>query len=337
MKAEYSKCGFNCAACPSYRKNLRTKKDRQRCSDGWFEYFGFRLTPQKLRRCDGCQSEKKDAVRYVNCTIRKCAVMNGIENCARCTEFENCRRRYEVIPCHYTREKVERALGVSVPEKDYRAFIEPFENCRHLDGIRRSVGRKDTVRPKEIRAKTAIVAFPEDMKGAPKQKRDLRRLHAVLSSIISIRGKTFAQHEIMRKRRARYFMHLLWVFGLYGEHGTAGGRHLLLDASVHESEKLEGNYARVQAYLKMLRKLGVKVAILKLPGGTKGGKGMLTPTGWLRGEGWKMKMVFADGVGGGALLKALQAFTGTLDRVHGTDGYRRFLKADMTVFKKEGK
>ena len=45
-----AKCGNNCARCPSYKANMISAEDRQRCSDGWYQYHGFRYSAEKLLR-----------------------------------------------------------------------------------------------------------------------------------------------------------------------------------------------------------------------------------------------------------------------------------------------
>ena len=81
-------CGCNCSRCPTYKENLQTSENRMRCSRGWQEYLGIHLSPGKIRLCDGCQvPDEERNVYYLNCTVRKCAQENGIENCAYCSLY----------------------------------------------------------------------------------------------------------------------------------------------------------------------------------------------------------------------------------------------------------
>ena len=88
MNINIAKCGCDCFNCPTYKENIKTIENRKKCSAGWAKYLDLKLSPEKLRACDGCSipdTERK--TYYLNCIIRKCAMTNGIENCAYCTVF----------------------------------------------------------------------------------------------------------------------------------------------------------------------------------------------------------------------------------------------------------
>jgi len=88
MEANLAKCGCDCINCPTYKENIRTMENRKICSAGWEKYVGIKLSPEKLRACDGCSVlDEKRKTYYLNCKIRKCAIINGIENCAFCKGF----------------------------------------------------------------------------------------------------------------------------------------------------------------------------------------------------------------------------------------------------------
>lgn len=85
-----ARCGINCRFCPSYREHVRTDEDKQRCSDVWAKFLGFRVEPDAIRACDGCAR----SVYYggggadgADCAIRKCATSNGARTCARCSAY----------------------------------------------------------------------------------------------------------------------------------------------------------------------------------------------------------------------------------------------------------
>ena len=88
MKNNIAKCGCDCYNCSTYKENIRTNEDGNKCSAGWEKFLDIKLSPEKLRLCDGCSvpdSERK--TYYLNCKIRKCAMINEIENCAFCAGF----------------------------------------------------------------------------------------------------------------------------------------------------------------------------------------------------------------------------------------------------------
>ena len=121
-----AKCGFDCGRCASYKENLRTEADRKRCSDGWHKHFGFRITAEKLVRCEGCLiSSYRNPVRYLKtgCRIRRCAVKNGVENCAYCSVYP-C-QDVRTHSAYIDREKIAAQLGAPIAEEDYLALFEP--------------------------------------------------------------------------------------------------------------------------------------------------------------------------------------------------------------------
>jgi hypothetical protein len=157
MKDLFSKCGCNCGRCPSYKENLQADEDRQRCSDGWYKYLGFRLSPGKLRLCDGCQTpDDENPVRYQNCYVRRCAVRNGVETCAHCSGYP-CEDVPKVSLSTDARKRTAARLGTPIPEEDYLAFIEPYEGLKHLDEIRASLAPEDIVEMARVSVKPRIV------------------------------------------------------------------------------------------------------------------------------------------------------------------------------------
>ena len=49
MKEILSRCGYRCDLCLAYRPHIEAyPEDRQRLSDGWFKYFGFRIPPEEI-------------------------------------------------------------------------------------------------------------------------------------------------------------------------------------------------------------------------------------------------------------------------------------------------
>lgn len=43
MTEVLARCGYRCDLCPAYHDNVSSDADRQRTSDGWHKYFGFRV------------------------------------------------------------------------------------------------------------------------------------------------------------------------------------------------------------------------------------------------------------------------------------------------------
>ena len=85
-----SRCGINCRFCPSYRDHIKTDADKQRCSDIWFKFLGFRVEPATIRPCDGCATSVYygvDGADAPDCAIRTCATSNSVTTCAHCSAY----------------------------------------------------------------------------------------------------------------------------------------------------------------------------------------------------------------------------------------------------------
>lgn len=324
MKDLFAKCGNNCGRCPSYKENLKTDEDRQRCSDGWEKYLGFRLSPGKLRLCDGCQApDDENPVRYQNCYVRRCAVKNSVETCAHCSAYPQCEDVGMVSLSADAREKIAARLGIPIPEEDYLTFIEPYENLKHLEDIHGSLGAEEMVEPtKPPPFKPKTVDFPEDPPVSKEERSGFKALHQLIRTINTVDADTYVMQERLKKRR-QYFLKLLWTFGLLGESEEEGGLHLVLDGDIYLDQKLAGHYSTVNRYFRSLEGYGVHCEHIPLG------------EGWLRkgGKGWLMKMTFDDEAGGVATLKALRRYIAKLNEEYGKRAFRYFSKGDMRVLR----
>ena len=132
MTALIGRCGYRCDLCPAYRENIRTPRDQQRASDGWFKYYGFRIPPEAIQ-CDGCLDMRPDAKRIdCDCKVRSCTLERGFDTCAECEQYP-CELLKEKIVC---RQWVENRAGGSLPEEDYETFVMPYESNKVLDRMR---------------------------------------------------------------------------------------------------------------------------------------------------------------------------------------------------------
>ncbi|MDY7079349.1 MAG: DUF3795 domain-containing protein [Chloroflexota bacterium] len=329
MKDIFAPCGINCGHCPSYRDNLLTNDDRQRCSDGWYKYHGFRLSPAKLVCCDGCPVPvEENPVRYFKrgCNVRKCAVFNGIESCARCSAYlcEDVQRYFTWAD---DREKHIAQLEAPLPEEDHFFFIEAFDHRKHLDAIRASLALEDIVEMKAVSTKPRLVAFPDDLPFTEKEMVGFEALHRLIGAIDAVDGVSYARQLVLKKRR-RDLLKILWGFGRFGELEEEDGAHLVMDSETYLAQKIHSGYSTVKDYFKVLGEHGVHCEHVPLVE-----QGWLTPTGALRKGGWFIKMSFGDDAEGVSALKALQSYTARLDKEHGKGAFRYFSKADMRVLR----
>jgi hypothetical protein len=326
MKNLFSKCGCNCGRCPSFKENLQTDEDRQRCSDGWYRYLGFRLSSEKLRLCDGCQTpDDENPVRYQSCYVRRCAVRNGVETCAYCSAYP-CEDVPRVSLPADAREGITARLGTPIPEEDYLTFIEPYEGVKHLDEMRASLAPEDVVEMVRVSAKPGIVGFPDDLPCSENEKSAFEILHRLLAAPGTADGVSYARQAALQKRR-RHLLKLLWAFGRFGKlKKEEGGPHLVIDGETYLAQRIHSSYARVKDYLEVLGEHGVHCSHVPLEE-----EGWLTPGGALRKGGWCMEMSFDDEAGGVLALKALQSYATRLDEKYGKTAFRYFSKADMRV------
>ena len=145
MNISTGKCGCDCTHCPTYKENLKTREDRQRCSSGWKQYLDIKLSPEKLRACDGCSvPDAGRKVYYLNCIIRKCAMINEIANCEYCSGFP-CMELMKVhsLQSITGREEYIRQKGKEISEKDYMLLIDPYAGLARLKKIRETLTEKD--------------------------------------------------------------------------------------------------------------------------------------------------------------------------------------------------
>jgi hypothetical protein len=327
---------MRCNRCPGYRENVKTAEARQRTSDGWHKYLGFRLGPEKIY-CDGCQAPDKENPRRLlrGCTIRKCAIINGVETCAHCSKY----------PCedvkalnHINRETTEGRLGSKIPEEDYLTFLEPYENVRHLNEIHSSLGPKDILEAKVSSTKPRVEDFPGTLRLSMEEISAFRALHQLLSNLASITGDTYARQVALEKTR-QYLLRLLWVFGTYGVLKKEDDLNLVVDSETYSAQMRQApafsSYPRMLSRIKLLQEHGVLCKHVPLAKEKCGKDGWLTPTGALRKKGWLLKTSFENKVGGAPALRALKIYVQKLDNDYGKRAFSYFSKVDMHILSNE--
>jgi hypothetical protein len=335
----YARCGNHCGRCPSFRQNLVTDEDRRRCSDGWLKYHGFRYSPEKLLRCDGCQApDDEKPVRYINCLIRRCALQNGAETCAHCAVYP-CEELLSRIPAADWRDRIVARMGTPIPEEDDLAFVAPYECLRNLDALRASLDPEDIVEPSRLTARFRTVDLPSDLPLSQEERSATRALHRLLAALNAPAGSVpYAQREVLKQRRSQ-LLKLLWLFGLLGElEGGEGVRpHLVVDSQGYFTLKLHSDFSTLKGCLEALRGYGVEGEIVPLVE-----EGWLTPTGALRkqagrkgGPVWLIRLSFDEQAGGERALAALRNYATRLDEAYGKGAYRRFAQADMRSLREE--
>jgi hypothetical protein len=113
-----ARCGYRCDLCPAYCGNIKSEADRQKVSDGWFKYGGFRVKPEEIN-CQGCTDGNKTLDSA--CPVLPCVKSKNIRNCGYCPE----------MPCENLKTRMnffENRLGETsdIPADDFNIFIKPY-------------------------------------------------------------------------------------------------------------------------------------------------------------------------------------------------------------------
>jgi hypothetical protein len=331
MNEIFAKCGCNCHQCPTYKNNLQTIEDRKRCSWGWQKYLNIKLSPEKLRLCDGCSILNANRkVYYLNCLVRKCAINNAIENCAHCSAYTS----QEVLNVHNlqkpdAKQRIEERIGAVIPEDDYLAFVEPYEGIKHLNQIRSTLGSDDIVEIKKFSVQPKMVPFPHVLPLAKDEISTYQSLHQIFTSLAVSNNVSYARKLILEKNR-KQLLKISWAVGQYGKLKDDDGSHLILSSEIYADQKISSYYSKVQEYFRLFEKYGVHCEVLP-----QKEKGWLTPTGALRTTGWLMKLSFDEKLGGSLTVKALKNYATKLDEKYGKNAFRYFSKGDMRILTTE--
>jgi hypothetical protein len=334
MDEMIAKCGCNCSKCPTYKNNLQTPEDRKRCSWGWEEYLNIRLSPEKLRLCDGCQvPDNQRKVYYLNCIVRKCAQSSGITNCAFCSVYP-CG---EVKHLHITfveniREMTAERIGREIPDKDYFDFIQPYEGIKKLDTIRKTLARNEMKEPKKFHLKSKMKGFPDKLLHSEKDGSIYKSLYDLLARINGlVQDVPFAKREALKRKRP-YLNLLLWTFGLYGTFRKRDDTSLTIDSKDYGNQKNQRVYSKLKDYFEIFKVYGAHFELIPLD------EKWLTSSGGLQIKlgrkeipAWIMTLSFDSNLSGKKGLIALQSYAKKLLAKYGEKSIDYFSKSDMEV------
>ena len=133
MEPLLSFCGMRCDLCLAFLPNLtKHPENRQILSDGWHEYFGFRIPPEEIH-CHGCR-DTANLTLDEDCPVRPCVIAKELENCAQCEDMI-CEKLQERLVDF---EQMQREYGRPIPPADRTRFIFPYENANRLEKLRKS-------------------------------------------------------------------------------------------------------------------------------------------------------------------------------------------------------
>ncbi|UCD92454.1 MAG: hypothetical protein JSV43_00535 [Methanobacteriota archaeon] len=178
-----------------------------------------------------------------------------------------------------------------------------------------------------------IVDFPEDLPFSKTEADAFKKVHGLLSKIISPSAETYAK-QLSLKRRRPHTMGLLWIMGLYGK-SKKERAELVLDS---KSQGVRAEYG----WLVRKRDNTLYQTIAQCFGILKGHgvRGEFLPSK----KDWKIRLTFNKKAGGKATLKALKNYAKKLVDKHGEPTYKGssrfkgkayslFAKADMRILR----
>jgi len=322
MTDAVAKCGCNCFNCPTYRDNINSLENRSRCSAGWEKYLNIKLSPEKLRACDGCSiADSARNVYYLNCKIRKCAIINNLDNCAFCSEFP-CDELLEVHSVQKITNRTEfvKRTGKEISEYDYKLFIEPYTGLKHLREIRKTLSTKDYKEYKKFSPKIKFSQFDVD---SPRQE-CLKTIYSILTTIGIEYDISFARLQTLKYKREQ-LVKILWVLGCYGKY-IKNHRYVELDGKTFLSHKMRGMYKQLIEYFDELKQYDIYCEIIPMVK-----KGWLTPMGGLRKDGWKVRFEFRNKSNEIDTLTTFMEYIQKLVQRYGQNAFKRFNKADLSI------
>jgi hypothetical protein len=318
------KCGCICEICPLYKENLLTDEDKKNASIGCGKYLNWNPTPEKLKKCWGCQSD--EGFKYLpKCNMRMCAFHNEVENCAYCSSF----------PCEdtqrFSRELVETRLGESVPEEDYLKFIKPWEGAKNLEEIRNTLSENDIIEMRPKSANLRIVKFPEELNCSKKQKTAFRTLYEIIQKIEPLKNLSYARLEV-RKEVRKYLIKLLQSFGTNGKLVKDQDKEYLeIDSETYFKDmkgiRFYSSLEGVGHRLEIFENNGINIELFP----EKSLDDIITPTKALRKKGWKMRLSYGEEKLKLTNVKTLQEYAKKLNEEYGKKSYTYFSKADMRI------
>ena len=321
MTNNIAKCGCDCFNCPTYRDNIKTIDERKICSSGWEKFLNIKLSPEKLRECDGCSvSDNKRKIYYLNCKIRKCAIINEIDNCAYCKGYpcDELLKAHSVQKINSKQEFIEKTRK-EISDSDYFKFIEPYTGLGHLNKIRQSLSPKDF---KDFKKYSSNIKFAKIDSLSEKQK-SIQIIYSLLTKICIEHDISYARLQTNEKKR-KQLIKIIWTLALYGN--FVDDNTLELDCKTFMSQKIQGMYNILTGYLDDLKSYDIHCGIIPLVD-----KGWLTPMGGLRKEGWKFTFKLGESLNGADTLRTLNDIVTTLNDRFGNRAFNKFDKAEINI------
>ena len=104
----FSKCGMRCDLCLIFRPNVEKEDRRAEICKVWQKMWGGAHFDPATLICDGCISDREDAVFFTPiCEIRNCVTDQGLEHCGYCDRYP-C----GIFPAEPTQEETRHKIEV---------------------------------------------------------------------------------------------------------------------------------------------------------------------------------------------------------------------------------
>ena len=133
MKEVLARCGMRCDLCASWQENIQRQDDRQAMAAVWKKYRNMDVNPAEMI-CPGCHNLPVDC----GCPILPCVADKGVEHCGQCDDypcgkFDGCRG--------LTMEAAAEIAGDAFSAKEYRKYLQAYDNGTRLDELRLDTNR----------------------------------------------------------------------------------------------------------------------------------------------------------------------------------------------------
>ena len=341
-----ARCGVACNLCP-WSKTVQDSMAPREYEDfkiGCKEIIGF--APSKsFQNCIGCMTPdekipKGSPIPLKSCKVRKCTILNGIDNCSYCSRFP-CGRFIKYRASEWNRENTEKKIKRNLSDSEYETYIKCWEAENRLVEFKEKLNPDQIVDPKLMSPlKNNIKKFPDKLQVSTEKRKTLKKIYNLIFEITtSTHGLTdtdiFIQQEAL-KSQINEIMRFLWILGAYS---TANNKlkSLVIDASTYldnrKGQSWLGDWTYMEKRFKSLIKpLGIEFNFIPLTDITIGRKGWRTKTGALRKVNWNMGMTFSDEIGGFEVLKSLNEYCQKLKQKSEKMYFSYFKKADMRVY-----
>ena len=334
-----SRCGVACNLCP-WSKLVQDSLTTD-------EYNDYKVTCKTIlgfapgksfQNCLGCMTPndeipKGSPVPLTSCKVRKCTMMNGIDNCAYCARFP-CGRYIEYRDSEWNRVNTEKKLKRRITDEDYAKFIQCWEAEDRLTAFRTKLNPDQFVEPKIMPPlRNPIKKIPKLSVSIDKTK-SLSAIHQLISEITSSDHgmkdtDVYIQQELLKSQKD-VILRFLWIIGSFSsiDHDK---QSLIIDAkSFLENRKgrsVLGTWYYVDKKIKtLITPFGIKFEFIPLS------KEWKMHSGYLRKKDWNLSLTFTKKIGGFTTLKTFHNYCHQLQEKSAKMSYSYFKKADMRLY-----